>query len=182
MKNPFLVGEKVYLRPLEPEDAPVIQRFINDPAISRNLQAYRPYTLAMELAYIGQAAQSPTDLSLGVCPRHDDRLVGTVSLHAIHPKDRRAELGIAIGEQSEWGKGFGTDATRLVTAHAFDTLNLNRVALTVYAFNERGIHVYEKLGFQREGVLRQYTFADGRYHDALVMSVIREHWEARALP
>lgn len=177
MKNPYLVGDKVYLRPFEAEDAAILQRFINDPAVSRQLLAYRPYTLAMEKAYIENSVNNPTDLSLGICLKSDDHLIGTASLHQIHEKDRRAEFGIAIGDQRQWGKGYGTEVTRLMTQLAFETLNLNRVSLTVYDFNERGIRAYTRVGYQREGVLRQYTYIEGAYHDGIVMSMLRSDWE-----
>ncbi len=182
MKNPYLIGDKLYLRPLDREDAPIIQGFINNPGISRNLLAYRPFTLAMELAYIENSANSPTDLSLGICLKADDQLIGTASLHAIHPKDRRAEFGMAIGDERQWGKGYGTEVTRLMAQLAFERLNLNRLSLSVYDFNERGIRAYTRVGFQREGVLREYTFVDGAYHDAIIMSLLRSDWEKAKLP
>lgn len=177
MKNPYVIGDKLYLRPLDREDAPTLQRFINDPGVSRNLLVYRPYTLGMELAYIENSVSSPTDLALGICLMSDDQLIGTTGLHGVHDKDRRADFGVAIGDERQWGKGYGTEVTRLMTQLAFERLNLNRVSLSVYEFNERGIRAYERVGFQREGVLRQYTFVDGAYHDAIVMSMLRSDWE-----
>src|SRR5438477_214806 len=68
-----------------------------------------------------------------------DRLIGVAGLHSINQKDRHAAFGISIGEKEEWGKGYGTEATRLIVGYAFETLNLNRVWLHVHAHNERGI-------------------------------------------
>ncbi len=89
---------------------------------------------------------------------------------------RRASFGILIGDKAAWGKGYGSEATRLMLRHAFETLNLNRVWLHVYEYNQRGIRAYEKVGFRREGVLRQDTFRDGRYWDTIAMAVLREEW------
>lgn len=176
MKNPYLIGETTYLRPLDCEDAATLQRFINDPAISRNLLVYRPFTLAMELEHLDAAGKNTDDVLLGICLKSDDQLIGMTGLHRIHPKDRRAEFGIAIGDQRQWGKGYGSEVTRLMTALAFDTLNLNRVSLVVYAFNERGIRAYERVGYQREGVLREFNFSEGAYHDGIAMSMLRSDW------
>jgi RimJ/RimL family protein N-acetyltransferase len=83
-----------------------------------------------------------------------------------------------LGEPEEWGKGYGSEATRLVLRYAFETLNLNRVWLHVYEYNERGLRAYEKAGFRREGRLRQEMFRDGRYWDTIVMGILRDEWLA----
>ena len=75
-----------------------------------------------------------------------------------------------------------TEATRLITGYAFETLNLNRVALRVYEDNERGVKAYEKVGFKREGVLRQDIYREGRYWNTFLMSILREEWTARKQP
>ena len=69
-------------------------------------------------------------------------------------------------------------ATFLLVRHAFETLNLNRVWLHVYEDNPRAVRVYEKVGFKKEGVLRQESFRHGRYWDTITMAVLREEWPA----
>jgi [ribosomal protein S5]-alanine N-acetyltransferase len=176
MINPFLVGDKVYLRPLERGDAPVIVSWLNDYDVTRFLRAYRPMTLRAEEEFIDRAGQSD-NLSLGIALRNGDRLIGGTGLHEFDQRCRRASFGIFIGPREEWGKGYGTEVTRLMVAHAFETLNLNRLALQVYEYNARGIRAYEKVGFRREGVLRQDMFRDGRYWDTIVMGILREDWK-----
>jgi RimJ/RimL family protein N-acetyltransferase len=105
-------------------------------------------------------------------------LIGATGLEQIDFRNRHAKFGIFIGAKEEWGKGYGTEATHLVTQHAFLTLNLNRVWLHVVADNERGIRAYERVGFKREGILRQEHFRDGRYLDTMTMAILREEWEA----
>lgn len=87
-------------------------------------------------------------------------------------------FGIVIGEKDCWGKGYGTEVTRLMVWHGFQNLNLNRIWLNVYDFNPRGIRAYEKAGFKKEGALRQAMYAEGKYHDTFVMGILREEWEA----
>jgi RimJ/RimL family protein N-acetyltransferase len=89
-------------------------------------------------------------------------------------------FGIFIGESDARGRGLGTDATALVLRHAFDTLNLNRVWLHVFEDNPGAIHVYEKLGFVREGVLREDNFRGGRYRDTVAMGILRADWRRTA--
>jgi RimJ/RimL family protein N-acetyltransferase len=181
MTNPFLVGERVYLRPLERADAPAFVAWMNDPEVTRFLLAYRPINLRSEEEFIDRANTAEDGLVLGIVLKDGDRLVGATGLHPIDFRCRKAGFGISIGDKSAWGKGHGTEATRMIVAHAFETLNLNRVWLHVFEYNERGIRTYEKVGFRREGVLRQDTYRDGRYWDAIAMALLREEWEKRAV-
>ncbi len=178
MINPFLVGDKVYLRPLDRGDAPAFVPWMNDPEVTRFLRAYRPMTLRAEEEFIDRAGQGD-DVALAVALRDGDRLIGGTGLHDFDLRCRRASFGIFIGPREEWGKGYGSEATRLMVGYAFETLNLNRVSLQVYEYNPRGIRAYEKVGFRREGVLRQDVFRDGRYWDTIVMGILREEWKPR---
>jgi RimJ/RimL family protein N-acetyltransferase len=88
------------------------------------------------------------------------------------------ELGIIIGDKSAWDQGFGTDVVRTLLRHAFDTLNLNRVALRVFETNLRAIQVYRKIGFIEEGRLRQDHFIDGQYVDVVIMGILCAEWKS----
>jgi RimJ/RimL family protein N-acetyltransferase len=176
MKNPFLIGTKLYLRPLEREDAKQCAAWFNDPDIIRTLLAYRPVNLRAEEEFIDKALQSEHELVLGIALQGSEHLIGGTGLHRMDFRNRHAGFGITIGEKEEWGKGYGTEAARLMVAHAFETLNLNRVWLHVYEYNQRGIRVYERIGFQKEGVLRQDTYREGRYWDTIVMGILKSEF------
>jgi RimJ/RimL family protein N-acetyltransferase len=176
MKNPFLIGPTVYLRPLERADAPVLVGWLNHPDVTRTLRIYRPINLQAEEEYLERIRQSEQDVSLGVGVRATDRFVGVIGLHDIDFKNRHAGLGIVIGEPDEWGKGYGTEASRLLVGYAFETLNLNRVWLQVYEYNTRARRAYQRVGFRQEGVQRQERYAQGRFWDTILMAVLREEW------
>ena len=178
MNNAFLIGPKVYLRPLEPADAPVIAPWLNDQEVTRFTLQYRPMTLAREQEFLAQAGNSEKNLALGIVPRASDRLIGVTGLHLMDFRQRHCSFGIILGVKEEWNKGYGTEATRLIVDHAFRTLNFNRVWLHVHEFNERGVRTYEKAGFRKEGRLRQDCYRDGRYWDTLVMGILRAEWDA----
>ena len=178
MQNPFLIGPTVYLRPLEREDAPTLVTWMNDPEVTRFLRRRGPINRIAEEAFLRRLSESTTDVVLGIVVREADRFIGVTGLHQFETRHRHAMFGITLGDKTAWGKGYGTEATRLMVRHAFETLNLNRVWLQVYEYNPRGVHVYEKVGFKHEGRLRQDTFRDGRYWDTVVMGVLREEWEA----
>ena len=88
-------------------------------------------------------------------------------------------VSIAIGEAKQWGKGYGYEAMQLVLRFAFDELNLHRVQLTVFCYNKRAIALYEKLGFQREGIHREHLQRDGRRYDMYLYGLLRSEWENR---
>ncbi len=105
--------------------------------------------------------------------------IGTVNFHQTLPEDRRASLGIMIGEKEYWSKGYGTDAMRTLLRFGFEEMNLHRIELTVHAGNERALACYRKCGFVEEVRLRQHRYAQGAYHDTLWMGILREEWEAQ---
>ncbi len=179
MKNPFLVGEKIYLRPLERDGAPTLLPWVNDPDVIANLIMYTPKNLQSELEFIERAYKSDTEIILGIALKADDKLIGTTGLHRIDWKNRNCLFGILIGDKTEWGKGYGAETTHLMVSYAFETLGMHRVWLHVYEYNHRGIRAYEKAGFVREGVLRQARYHNGEFYDVIVMGLLRSEWEAR---
>ncbi|MBU7025134.1 MAG: GNAT family N-acetyltransferase, partial [Theionarchaea archaeon] len=90
--------------------------------------------------------------------------------------NRKAELGIFIGEKKYWGKGYGTEAVRLGLKLAFEALNLNKVYLRAFINNKRAQKCYEKAGFKKEGILRQDMFKNGNYIDCIVYSILMEEY------
>ena len=100
--------------------------------------------------------------------------VGNIGLHGIDRGNRKASIGIVIGEKGRWSKGYGTDAMMTVLRYAFRDLHLHKVNLDVIDYNERAIHVYAKCGFVREGVRREELWKRGRFVDLVRMSML-EH-------
>lgn len=178
MKTPFLIGQKIYLRPLERDDAVVLREYINDAEVLRTLGMHRPSNLEANLAVIDRFSPHPDSLRVGIVLKENDRLIGATNLRLSDAAQRAAMFGISIGAKAEWNKGYGTEATRLMVRHGFETLNLNRIALTVYEFNPRGMRAYEKAGFRREAVLRQEVYSQGRFWDVYMMGILRADWDA----
>jgi RimJ/RimL family protein N-acetyltransferase len=179
VKSPFLVGERIYLRPLDRADAPLVQPWLNDPAVRRTILNWRPLNLEAEEGFIDRMSQSEHDVVLGIALRADDRLIGVTGLHHIDYKNSNCEYGLLVGEKAEWGHGYGSEACALLTGYAFDTLNLHRVWLGAYEHNAAAIHIYEKVGYRREGVLRDDKYNEGRYFNVLLMAILRDEWKAR---
>lgn len=176
MINPFLVGERVYLRPVELDDGPLAARWLNAPEIQRYTLRAHPITREDETDFLHGMRKSTTDVVLLIAERSDDRPIGLVGLHQIDWRSRHASLGIIIGEPGDQGKGHGGEATRLMVGHAFETLALNRVWLEVLEYNTRAIRCYERIGFVKEGLQRQEHFRFGRYWDTWLMAILRQDW------
>lgn len=103
---------------------------------------------------------------------HKRRLIGQIRLHSISQNDRKARLSVGILTEDQLGKGIGRRTIRLVLAHAFGEMGLNRVDLRVLALNERAIRCYLACGFVEEGRERQSALIDGEYYDDLMMSIL----------
>ncbi|HVO18469.1 MAG TPA: GNAT family protein [Anaeromyxobacter sp.] len=170
------MGRKVELRPLTQADAPRLVELLGDPEVNRNLRVRAPVSLAVEREFIAALSRTTDQLVLGIAARDDGRLLGVAGLHQLADPARQAELGLFLGGPSEWGKGFGTEATWLLCQHGFEALGLNRIWLHVYADNLRGLRAYERVGFRREGVLRQGAVRDGRHVDVVSMGILRSEW------
>jgi RimJ/RimL family protein N-acetyltransferase len=176
VRNPFLVGKRLYLRPLELDDAPTFVGWVNDPRVNRTLQLHGPMSEIAERDWIERTVRSKEGMAGVIMTRDHDRMIGVSGLGLINWRDRHASFGIMIGVPAMWGRGFGTEVTVLVTDYGFHWLNLNRVYLHVYAHNLAGIRAYEKAGYRLEGVQRQGAFREGAYHDVHLMAVLRDEW------
>jgi RimJ/RimL family protein N-acetyltransferase len=171
--GPPLVGKLVRLRTRTAADIPLFVRWYGDPDVRHWLhisEAPEP-TFETEQARFQQTESDATRFSW-IIETGGAKPLGVIALVALDRAHGRAELGISIGEKAYWGRGYGTDAIRVLLAHAFGTLRLRRVTLITDADNERGIRSYEKVGFVKEGVLRAHRLRYGRPIDMLAMAVI----------
>lgn len=102
--------------------------------------------------------------------------MGIVSLINIDYKNRNAECIIDIGEKEYWGNGYGTEGLKILLDFAFYEMNLHRVMLKVFSFNERAVKLYDKIGFEKEGVSRECLFRNGEWHDIVHMGILQEEY------
>ena len=107
----------------------------------------------------------------------DDRHIGSVGLFRINPSQGEAFMGIGIGEEDLWGKGNGTDAIRLMLNYAFSELNLRRISLDLFEYNQRALRSYQKVGFIEEGRMRGAFQREGRRWDSIYMGILRDDWQ-----
>ena len=123
--------------------------------------------------------QKNDELFLLIRTLEEDRTIGLIGLDGIRWTHGDAWVGIGLGEREYWGKGYGTDAMRILLRYAFEELNLHRLSLSVFEYNPRAIRSYEKVGFVIEGSARQFLNRDGQRYDMIFMGILREEWERR---
>jgi ribosomal-protein-alanine N-acetyltransferase len=173
MDHPFVVGEKLYLRALERSDINEdYLHWINDAEVTKYmLTGTFPSNVEKLEEYYHRMTTSPNHVILAIVDKNSDRHVGNITLNDISWIDRTANLGIMIGDKDFWGKGYGTEATKLMIQYAFGRLNLRKLWLGVYASQKAAIRLYEKAGFKVEGCLKSELYRDGKYHDRIVMGI-----------
>ena len=177
----ILVGERVRLRGLRDDDLPTMARWEMDPgrmATGTNWVC-PPSEAAAKERLAKWCSNDKDDVGFAIETLDDPPvLVGSVGLWGARPKDRSATLGIGFGREHV-GRGYGTDAMRVMAGYAFREMGLHRVELMVAAFNPAGIRAYEKAGFVEEGRHREACWHDGRWYDEVLMSILDHEWAAR---
>ena len=176
--NPIVRGERVYLRPLEREDAIASNVAVNDREIAHLTGFPFPVDQSMsERWYDEEVAktQGQSAFFFAICKLGSTEMIGGINFHRIH-HGLFSDVGIFMFPGYE-GKGFGTDAMNALIDFGFGELRLQRIGLEVDPDNERAIRSYEKCGFAREGVRRAVRHHRGQVMDALGMSIIRSDWE-----
>ncbi|GAB4505029.1 MAG: GNAT family protein [Anaerolineales bacterium] len=177
----MIYGRRVRLRALEREDVAKFYDWVNDAEVTAGLSLFLPMSTWDEEKWFERAMQRPQESKPFAIEIRDGevwRLIGNCSFFDLDWIAHAGEIGIMIGDKSIWEQGYGTETVGLLLRHGFRTLNLNRISLRVYADNPRAIRAYEKAGFVLEGRMRQAVYKRGKYQDILVMSVLREEWDA----
>lgn len=170
-------GKLVKLREYRKEDIPMVLNYINDSEIKKYLTPGIPYPYTLEDEYKwfeSQTANSNTTYNFAIESLEDGKYIGGCGINSVDWKNSIVVVGIFIGEKNYWGKGYGTDALRVLINFIFNQMNIRKVTLNVYSFNHRAIKSYEKIGFKTEGVLRKQIFKNGEFHDEIIMGLFKE--------
>ena len=150
-------------------------RWHNDSELYRTLIGHHRYVdEATERAWLQKRIKARDgSLSLAICLIEGEQHIGNIYLNELDRVVRMAELGIFIGEPTERGKRYGTEAVSLLVTHAFAVMDLQRVYLRVLADNEAAIRAYQSCGFEVEGRLRRHSSKEGTFKDVLVMGLCK---------
>jgi RimJ/RimL family protein N-acetyltransferase len=177
-----ILGEQVALGPRRRDLLPLYLRWINDFEVTRTLgQPLRPMTWEEEEAWYDRANGSQGDVGFTIYERATLRPIGNTGLHGINYREGTAEFGILIGEKDCWGKGYGTEATRLMLDYGFTALGLQSIMLRVHSHHERAIRAYTRAGFRHAGRWRQAHRLAGTAHDVIFMDCLAEEFQSPVL-
>ena len=175
-------GELVALGPLRREHIPLYLRWVNDFGTTRTLGiSPRPMTLEQETAWYEQAAVDDARIGFTIYERSSGRPIGNCGLHEVDLANRRTVVGIMIGEPDARGRGYGTEAMRLLVDYAFTVLGLHSVMLTVFEYNGAGRRCYEKAGFRESGRRRESRWHNGRFWDEIQMDILTTEFTSPVL-
>ncbi len=167
-----LIGERLYLSPVNLDDIEKYAEWLNDLEISLYLTGTSEvYTNDKEREILENLLKSDTDVLFAII-NNDDKLIGNLGLHQIDYKNRKATFGIFIGEKDYWNNGFGTEAINLLLNYGFYFLNLHNINLEVYSYNERAINCYKKIGFKEIGRRRESIILGGKFYDEISMDIL----------
>lgn len=175
----FLEGERVYLRPIEQGDAEGYFHMLFNPEVRRLTGTRQAFTLEGIQRYIDDKSSDASTVFLLIALSDNDEVIGDIVLQDVDSVNRNAGVRIAIFSEKHQSNGYGPEAMRLLLEYGFGQLNLHRIELEVFGYNERAMKAYEKVGFIREGIRRDVLFYNHEYHDSITMSMLEEEFKAR---
>ena len=172
----MIKGERITLRSVEREDLGRYVAWFNDPEGLHHLSLFLPMNYDDEVAWYEAQRQDARTQNFAIVRNREAKHIGSIGLMSINQREQSAELGIAIGDKTQWGQGYGQEAIELLLKFSFEEMNLHRIFLRVNITNTRGIRCYQKCGFVKEGQLREAVYHNGHFEDQLIMSVLRSEY------
>lgn len=170
----FRTGKRIYLRPLQKEDALLLTLWINDPEVHQFLTTFKPVTVEDEYDWFEEVRKDKNSAVFIITFKDTNEPIGVMGLHQINNLHGTATTGSFIGRKDCWSKGYGTEAKMLVLEYAFNTRNLRKVCSKVFDFNGRSKRALEKCGYKVEGVLKKHHYRNGRYCDCIQLAVFKK--------
>jgi ribosomal-protein-alanine N-acetyltransferase len=176
---PNLESERLRLRQLTTSDADFVFRHLSNPSVTEYLMDEPPLaelSQAQEIIDFYRDPESKTRNRWGIELKSDKQLIGTCGYHKWDKRYFRAEIGYDLNP-SFWGQHIMTEALGIVIKNGFEAMGLNRIGALVYIENVRSEKLLLKLGFQKEGILRDYFYLNGKFYDHSLMSLIKSDWK-----
>ena len=173
----MFTSDRIHLRKVKENDADTYHKWRNNHNVMESTSLeLDDYTLEDTQQFIQMIVNSDASKSYIIQHIENEEPIGIVSLINVDFKNRNAECIIDIGNEDYWGKGYGTEAMKLLLQYCFLELNLHKVYLKVISFNERALHLYERLGFKKEGEQKEQLFRNGKWHGIILMSLFQKSY------
>ncbi len=172
-------GNRIYLSPVNIEDAEMYAKWLNDRKVTDGIHGTRNVVnIEGERKWIADTLERGTH-TFGIVLKDSDKLIGNIGFSDYNGTDRSATLGIFIGDEEYRNNGYGSEAIKLLIKYGFDVLNLHNIDLGVFSFNERAIACYKKVGFKEYGRRHECYFLDGKYHDRIEMEILEDDYRGK---
>ncbi|MCJ7840670.1 GNAT family N-acetyltransferase [Lederbergia sp. NSJ-179] len=172
----MLHGNKVYIRLMEEKDVVYKVKWINDPEIRHTLNFEYPISEIGTHKWLHSVSTNPARKDFVVCSKENDEPIGYCGLLGIDYKNSKAESYMGIGEKSFQGQGIGFEIRKILLDYAFYELNLNKVYAYVWKENTPMIKLNEKVGFQKEGLIREDIQSHGEKRDRYIMGILKSEY------
>lgn len=174
MENLRIEGARILLRSVAVSDVDgPYHRWMNDPEVTRFLEArFSSNDKRSMKKFVQDALKNPDALFLAIVLKDGNRHIGNIKLGPINRHHGCGDVGIIIGEKDCWGKGYATEALKLLSDYAFGTLKLHKLTAGCYANNAGSEKAFLAAGFVQEGVRKSQCLCDGKYVDALIFGKV----------
>jgi len=178
-RSHFFSGKLSYLRGIEPDDYNQIAEWVNDPKFNEFLyQGWKPVDAQMVQEQFEEERQKEGAIQFAQCLISTDEMLGWCGLYKWEKIAHSSEIRSFVGPQ-HWGGGYGTEQHAMLVKIGFDRYNMNRIWLGTHQDNKGILRIYEKLGFTKEGVLRQEQFRRGKYFDAYRYAILKQEYNEK---
>ena len=164
-------GTLITLTPLTEKHMPQCWRWINDKNVTKFLGNTFPETYRKEMKWFREMKKKKDEKMFAIHDKETGKYIGNLGLHQISKKDRKARIGIMIGDKEYWNQGYGTDALRTTLRYCFKRLNLNKVGLDVRTEHRAAQKCYKKVGFKPIGTSKDEYFKEGKFYDTILMEI-----------
>lgn len=163
---------RITIRPLQKKDIVHIMKWVNDPDVVKNFQNFKGFTKKEEIKFIKKIITSKNDFAFSIFRKTGGKYIGQCAINQINWQNKLGRFGIFVTKEN-WGNGYAEEAIKLLIACAFKTLKLHKVWGVCWATNKKSWHIYQKVGFKKEGLLKDEYFWRGKYHDLIRMSIVK---------
>lgn len=172
----ILQTDKIYLQLLSEENASSeYAEWMNDYEVNRFLESRWKYQTADSvLDFVRYINKSENDILFGIFLKNENKHIGNIKIGNINWIHRNADIGLLIGDRNFWGKGFASDAIKLITIYAFKSLNLHKLIAGIYKGNEGSYKAFLKAGWSDIGIMKEHRFFEGNYVDEYLVEILSD--------
>lgn len=178
---PILETTRLIMRRVDNEDLDQLYKLLSDPEVAKYDYFYPVKSTKEAIKFIERYKEELEDkeeITWGIVQKETNKLIGTCCLGDFEEGARRSEIGYSV-IQSEWGKGYATEAIKAVIDFGFNNMNLNRIEATITPGNDASVKVLKKLNFKQEGIVRERDLIKGKLEDGIIMALLKKEYSTK---